>query len=44
VQGDFSIEDELIRNYHPLLNDKNNPLRLSELREDRKKCREIAVG
>jgi hypothetical protein len=26
VQGDFSIEDELIRNYHPLLNDKNNPL------------------
>ncbi len=44
VQGDFSIEDELIKKYCPLLNDKSNPLRLSELREDRKKCREIAVG
>ncbi len=44
VQGDFSVEDELIRKYCPLLNDKSNPLRLSELREDRKKCREIAVG
>lgn len=44
LQGDFSVEDELIRKYCPLLNDKSNPLRLSELREDRKKCREIAVG
>lgn len=44
VEGDFSIEDELIKEYCPLLNDKSNPLRLSELREDRKKCREIAVG
>ncbi len=44
VQMDFSIEDELIRKYCPLLNDKSNPLRLSELREDRKKCREIAIG
>lgn len=44
VKGDFSIENELIKKYCPLLNDKSNPLRLSELLEDRKKCREIAVG
>jgi hypothetical protein len=44
VEGDFSIENELIKKYCPLLNDKSNPLRLTELREDRKKCREIAVG
>ena len=44
VQGDFSIEVGLIKIYCPLLNDKSNPLRLIELREDRKKCREIAVG
>lgn len=44
IQGDFSIENELIRNFCPLLNDKNNPLRVNELREDRKKCREIAIG
>jgi len=44
VEGDFSIENELIEKYCPLLNDKSNPLRLTELREDRKKCREIAIG
>jgi len=44
IEGDFSIENKLIQKYCPLLNIKSNPLRLSELREDRKKCREIAVG
>jgi hypothetical protein len=44
IHGDFSIEDELIKKYCPLFNDKSNPLRLNELRDDRKKCREIAVG
>lgn len=44
IAKDFSVENELIEKYYPLLNDTSNPLRLDELREDRKKCREIAVG
>lgn len=43
VEGDFSFEEDLIKKYCPLLNDKYNPLRLNELREDRKVCREIAA-
>lgn len=44
IVGDFSIEEKLIYEYCPLLNDKHNPQRLSELKEDRVKCREIARG
>ncbi len=44
VDGDFSIEHDLIKKYCPLLNYQYNPFRLSELVEDKKKCREIAVG
>jgi len=42
--GDFSIEQRLIQKYYPLLNDSHNPLVLSELREDKDKCRKIARG
>lgn len=42
--GDFSIEQKLIKKYCPLLNDTHNPLALSELREDKDKCRTVARG
>jgi hypothetical protein len=44
VNKDFSIEKDLIKKYCPLLNDTHNPLTLAELKTDRKKCREIALG
>lgn len=34
-EGDFDIENELIKKYCPLLNDTHNPMRLVELREDK---------
>lgn len=42
--GDFSIEEELIIKYCPLLNGTHNPLSLKELREDKDKCRIYARG
>lgn len=44
IEDDFSIEDNLIKKYCPLLNDKHNPMKLAELKADRQRCREIAVG
>lgn len=41
---DFSIEEKLIKKYCPLLNGTHNPLSLSELREDKDKCRVAARG
>lgn len=40
--GDFSIENELIGKYCPLLNDTHNPMKLQELKDDKDKCRKIA--
>jgi hypothetical protein len=40
---DFSNEKQLIEKYCPILNDTYNPKKLVELKEDRKKCREIAL-
>lgn len=42
--NDFSVEQQLIQKYCPLLNDSHNPLALRELREDKDKCRKIARG
>ena len=38
------IEGILIEKYNPLLNINKNPLKLKELAEDRKKCKDIAGG
>ncbi|SHF07243.1 hypothetical protein SAMN02745784_02711 [Tissierella praeacuta DSM 18095] len=38
------IECILIEKYNPLLNINKNPLKLKELAEDRKKCKDIAGG
>ena len=43
-EGDFDIENELIKKYCPLLNDTHNPMRLVELREDKARCRKFARG
>jgi hypothetical protein len=40
--GDFSIENEIIANYSPLLNHTGNPNKCLELMEDRAECRRIA--
>lgn len=40
--GNFSIENELIGKYCPLLNDTHNPMKLQELKYDKDKCRKIA--
>ena len=40
--GNFNIENELIKKYCPLLNDTHNPLKLQELIDDKAKCRKIA--
>lgn len=42
--NDFSVEQQLIQKYCPLLNDSHNPLALIELRDDKDKCRKIARG
>ena len=44
VKLDFSIEDEIIKKHCPLLNNKHNHKTLKELKDDRKKCRVIAIG
>ena len=38
------VEDGLIEKYYPLLNTTGNPFALPEVRELRKKCREVARG
>lgn len=44
-EGEFDTkENELIEEYTPLLNIDKNPLKLQELIDDRKKCRNIAIG
>lgn len=44
-EGNFDlIEGELISKYAPLLNIDKNPLKLQELIDDRKRCKNIAVG
>jgi hypothetical protein len=40
--GHFSIENEIIANYSPLLNHTGNPNKCLELIEDRAECRRIA--
>lgn len=40
----FDIEEVLIKDYLPLLNDQHNPLKLLELKEDKAYCRRIARG
>jgi hypothetical protein len=42
--GNFSIEAELIKEFCPLLNYQHNPIKLQELKDDRKKCIKIARG
>lgn len=41
---DFPLERQLIKKYTPLLNIAHNPLRVRELQEDKKRCRDIASG
>lgn len=44
-EGEFDAkENELIKEYTPLLNIDKNPSKLQELIYDRKKCRNIAIG
>lgn len=44
-EGNFNlIEGKLIGKYTPLLNIDKNPLKLKELIDDRKRCKDIAVG
>ena len=44
-EGEFDTkENELIKEYAPLLNIDKNPSKLQELIDDRKKCRNIAIG
>lgn len=38
------IEKQLIRDYKPIINIQNNPYKLDELEELRKKCIDIAHG
>ena len=40
--GHFSIENEIIANYSPLLNHTGNPNKCLELIEDRAECRRVA--
>lgn len=42
--GDFNIEKDIIKEYSPLLNIDHNLIALEELKEDRKRCRSIALG
>ncbi len=41
-EGDFSIEKQLIKFHIPLFNYDHNPIKLTELIEDREICRQIA--
>lgn len=44
-EGNFNlVEGKLIEKYTPLLNIDKNPLKLKELIDDRKRCKDIAVG
>ncbi len=43
-EGNFDVESKIIRKYCPLLNDSHNPMSLSELKEDKQRCRIIARG
>ncbi|MCZ2083645.1 MAG: hypothetical protein LC112_05180 [Flavobacteriales bacterium] len=40
--GDFKIENAIIKNYTPLLNDSHNPLSLTELKQLKDQCRKTA--
>ena len=44
-EGNFDlIEGELISRYTPLLNINKNPSKLQQLIDDRKRCKNIAIG
>lgn len=44
INGDFSIEKQLIKTHLPLLNWTYNPNKINELKVDRAECRAIACS